>query len=165
MCACKQSKLAKSLFNFELLRFYFSCASLQLAWLPRLSPMEFNSFKSLSDLPSRTSDLTLSLYASSSGTRLHGRFFWQQKQLTCFPRNDLNLAVLLLHFNDSAVQHALHHMAPFDPFGDYCDFHQHLYIEPKLNLEAFKCEREYLPHVGIVVRCSASECTALPLTW
>ena len=37
--------------------------------------MEFNSFKSLSDLPSRTIDLTLSLYASSISTHLHGRFF------------------------------------------------------------------------------------------
>ena len=95
------------------------------------NPMESNSFTSLSDLTSRTSDLTLSLYASSIGTRLHCRFFhipyvyladlaWQQKQLTCIPRNDLNLAILRLHFNESEVQHALHHMVPLDPFGDCC---------------------------------------------
>ena len=87
--------------------------------------MESNSFKSLSDLTSRASDLTSSLCASSIGTHLHSRFFHipymylarQQKQLTCIPRKDLNLAVLLLHFNDSEVQHALHHMVPLDPLA------------------------------------------------
>ena len=52
-----------------------------------------------------------------------------------------------------------------DPFGDCCHFHRHLYIEPKLNLEAFQCEHEYLPCIGVLVRCGASECTALPLQW
>ena len=39
------------------------------------------------------------------------------------------------------------------------------YIEPKVNLEALRCEREYLPRIGVLVRCGASECTALPLKW